>query len=194
MPLSPDRFFSAEASQRQVARQLYAHIAALPLICPHGHVDPRLFATPDYQFESPLALLVLPDHYLLRLLYSQGVALESLGVPTLDGTAYERDPRRAWRRFAEHFYLFRGTPSGIWLTYIFEEIFGIQVRLCAETADMFYDQIAARLAEPDFQPRRLYERFKIAALCTTDAATDALDQHLAIRQSGWHGRILPTFR
>jgi glucuronate isomerase len=194
VPLSPDRFFSAEASQRQVARQLYAHIAALPLICPHGHVDPRLFATPDYQFESPLALLVLPDHYLLRLLYSQGVALESLGVPTLDGTAYERDPRRAWRRFAEHFYLFRGTPSGIWLTYIFEEIFGIQARLCAETADMFYDQIAARLAEPDFQPRRLYERFKIAALCTTDAATDALDQHLAIRQSGWHGRILPTFR
>lgn len=194
MPLHPDRFFSAEPAQRQVARQLYTQIAALPLVCPHGHVEPRIFAAPDYQFESPLALIVLPDHYLLRMLYAQGVPLESLGVPTLDGTPYERDPRRAWRCFAEHFYLFRGTPSGIWLQYVFESIFGIQERLSAETADRFYDQIAARLAEPDLQPRQLYERFKIEVLCTTDAATDALDQHSAIRQSGWRGRILPTFR
>jgi len=192
--LHPDRFFSPEPSQRGVARQLYAHIAALPLVCPHGHVDPRLFATPHYQFESPLALIVLPDHYLLRMLYSQGVALESLGVPTLDGSPYERDPRRAWRRFAEHFYLFRGTPSGIWLNYVFEAVFGIQARLSAETADLFYDQIAARLSQPDFQPRHLYERFKIEVLCTTDAATDTLEHHKAIRESGWGGRILPTFR
>jgi glucuronate isomerase len=194
MPLHPDRFFSPEPAQRQVARQLYAQVAELPLVCPHGHVEPRLFAAPDYQFESPLALIVLPDHYLLRMLYAQGVPLEALGVPTLDGAPYERDPRRAWRRFAEHFHLFRGTPSGIWLQYVFENIFGIQERLNAETADRFYDQVAARLAEPDFQPRQLYERFKIEALCTTDAATDALDQHIAIRQSGWRGRILPTFR
>jgi glucuronate isomerase len=194
MPLHPDRFFSPEPAQRQMARQLYAQVAELPLVCPHGHVEPRLFAAPDYQFESPLALIVLPDHYLLRMLYSQGVPLEALGVPTLDGAPYERDPRRAWRRFAEHFHLFRGTPSGIWLQYVFENIFGIQERLNAETADRFYDQVAARLAEPDFQPRQLYERFKIEALCTTDAATDALDQHIAIRQSGWRGRILPTFR
>ncbi|MFQ3537086.1 MAG: glucuronate isomerase [Aggregatilineales bacterium] len=194
MPLHPDRFFSPEPAQRSVARQLYAQVADLPLVCPHGHVEPRLFAEPNYQFESPLALLVLPDHYLLRMLYSQGVALESLGVPTLDGAPYERDPRRAWRRFAEHFYLFRGTPSALWLNYIFEAIFDIQARLSAETADLFYDHIAARLAAPDFQPRRLYDRFKIEVLCTTDAATDSLDQHAAIGRSGWHGRILPTFR
>ncbi len=194
MPLHPDRLFSPEPSQRSVARQLYAQVAELPLVCPHGHVPPSLFAAPDYQFESPLALIVLPDHYLLRMLYSQGVALEALGVPPLDGAPYERDPRRAWRRFAEHFYLFRGTPSGIWLSHVFEAIFGIQARLNAQSADLFYDQIAARLAEPDFQPRRLYQRFKIEALCTTDAATDPLDQHAAIRQSGWDGRILPTFR
>lgn len=194
MPLNPDRFFSPEPSQRQMAHQLYAQVADLPLVCPHGHVEPRLFAAPDYRFESPLALIVLPDHYLLRMLHSQGVSLESLGVPTLDGTPYETDPRAAWRRFAAHFYLFRGTPSGIWLTYVFEQLFGITETLGAETADLFYDHIAACLAESDFQPRRLYARFKIEALCTTDAATDTLDQHAAIRQSGWQARILPTFR
>ncbi len=194
MPLNPDRFFSPEPSQRQMARQFYAQVADLPLVCPHGHVEPRLFADPEYRFESPLGLIVLPDHYLLRMLHSQGVTLESLGVPTLDGTPYETNPRLAWRRFAAHFHLFRGTPSGIWLAYVFEQLFGITETLGTETADLFYDQIAARLATPDFQPRRLYERFKIEALCTTDAATDALDQHAAIHQSGWQARILPTFR
>ncbi len=194
MPLNPDRFFSPEPSQRQMARQLYAQVADLPLVCPHGHVEPRLFAEPDYRFESPLALIVLPDHYLLRMLHSQGVSLESLGVPTLDGTPYETDARLAWRRFAAYFYLFRGTPSGIWLAYIFEQLFGITETLSTETADLFYDQIAARLAEPDFQPRRLYARFQIEVLCTTDAATDSLAQHAAIRDSAWQARILPTFR
>ncbi|MCE7946563.1 MAG: glucuronate isomerase [Chloroflexi bacterium CFX4] len=194
MPLNPDRFFSPEPSQRQMARQLYTAVADLPLVCPHGHVEPRLFADPDYRFESPLALIVLPDHYLLRMLHSQGVPLESLGVPTLDGTPYETDPRAAWRRFAAHFHLFRGTPSGLWLAYIFEQLFGIAEKLSAETADVFYDQIAVRLAEPDFQPRRLYVRFQIEVLCTTDAATDSLAQHAAIRDSAWQARLLPTFR
>jgi glucuronate isomerase len=150
--LHPDRYFSANPAVRALARELYASAATLPLVCPHGHVDPKLLAL-DEAFPDPSALIVIPDHYVVRMLYSQGVPMESLGIPRLDGGATEQDPRRIWQRFGDHFQLFRGTPSGAWL-----------------------------------------ERFNIEVLCTTDAATDTLEWHQAIRDSGWTGQVRPTFR
>ncbi|MCO5207680.1 MAG: glucuronate isomerase [Anaerolineae bacterium] len=188
------RYFSADSAQRDMAYQLYQQVADLPLICPHGHVDPRLFANPDYQFGSPAELLLIPDHYIFRMLYSQGIRMEDLAVPRQDGSAVETDHRRAWQLFANNFYLFQGTPTGIWLTDELVNVFGVTDKLNAENAQTIYDQIDEQLKSAEFQPRNLYDRFNIEVLCTTDAATDTLTHHQAIRDSGWHGRILPTFR
>lgn len=194
MPLRTDRYFSPDPAQKTIAQQLYERVADLPLICPHGHVDPHMFADPDYSFGTPTDLLITPDHYIYRMLYSQGIPLETLGIPRLDGSPVETDARKIWQIFAEHFYLFRGTPTGAWLRHEFQDVFGIGEKLTGDTAQAVYDQIAARLVSPDFRPRALFERFNIEVLCTTDPATSRLDAHQAIRASGWKGRILPTFR
>lgn len=194
MTLSPDRYFSPDPARRKIARELYDQITGLSLVCPHGHVDPRLFVDPNYQFGTPSELLIIPDHYIFRMLYSQGVSLEQLGIPTQDGTPVETDHRAIWQRFADHFYLFRGTPTGIWIRDELAEVFSITEPLNTTTAQTIYDEIAARLQQPEFSPRALFERFNIETLCTTDSATDPLASHQAIRDSGWQGRILPTFR
>jgi glucuronate isomerase len=192
--LAEDRYFSPDPAQRRIALELYNRIKELPLVCPHGHVDPRLFADPDFSFGSPAELLIIPDHYIFRMLYSQGIPLEDLGVPRVDGGPVERDQRKIWQTFADHVHLFRGTPSGIWLQDELYFVFDIQEKLSGANAQKIYDQIDAKLQSPRFSPRTLYDRFKIEVLCTTDAATDTLEHHQAIQASGWHGRILPTFR
>ena len=184
--LHPERYFDPDPHQRAIALDIYAGIKDLPLVCPHGHVDPALFATPGYQFGNPTDLIVRPDHYLLRMLYSQGITYERL----LGGD----DPREPWRVFASHFHLFLGTPSGMWLAHSLETVFGVTEKLCADTADVVYNHIEAQLALPANSPRALFERFNVAVLATTDAATDTLAQHRTIRASGWGGRIIPTFR
>lgn len=188
------RYFSPDPAQRDIARHLYESVSGLPLICPHGHVDPRWFADPDIALGSPADLLIIPDHYVFRMLYSQGISLESLGIPRIDGGPIETDYRKIWQTFADHFYLFRGTPTGIWLADELRDVFGIEAKLSSETAQPIYDQIVAKLATPAFRPRALYEKFNVEVLCTTDAATDPLTYHKTIRESGWQGRILPTFR
>ncbi|MPZ19461.1 MAG: glucuronate isomerase [Luteitalea sp.] len=191
--LNPDRYFDPDPATRAVARALYDRAASLSLICPHGHVDPRLLAD-DRAFSDPATLLVVPDHYVTRMLYSQGISLERLGIPTLDGTPVEGDPHEIWRRFAEHFHLFRATPTGCWLKEELEGVFGISTPLGGDTADAIYDELQDKLARPEFRPRALFEQFNIEVLCTTDAATDTLELHQRLRASGWKGNIRPTFR
>ena len=192
--LPRDRYFGPEPRQREIAQHLYTQVAGLPLVCPHGHVDPRMFADPDYSFGSPADLLIIPDHYVFRMLYSQGVSLEALGVPRSDGGWVETDHRKIWQTFAERFYLFRATPTGMWLTQELVEVFGVREKLTGDSAQRIYDQIADCLARPEFRPRALFERFNIEVLATTDAATDPLAQHQALAASSWPGRIIPTFR
>lgn len=192
--LSGDRYFGPDPGQREIAQQLYRSVASLPLVCPHGHIDPRLFSDPDYSFGSPTQLLIIPDHYVFRMLYSQGIPVESLGVPRRDNGPVETDHRKIWQLFADHFYLFRGTPTGVWLNHELYDIFGVQEKLTPETAQDVYDQIASLLSRPEFRPRALFERFNIEVLCTIDAAVDPLEHHRAIRSSGWEGQVLPTFR
>ncbi|MBX2999904.1 MAG: glucuronate isomerase [Caldilineaceae bacterium] len=188
------RYFSPEPAQRRVAEALYATIADLPLICPHGHVDPRLFADPNYTFGSPTELLLIPDHYIFRMLYSQGIGLTDLGIPRSDGGETETDHRKIWQIFADYIHLFWGTPTGVWLQDELYYVFGIHEKLTGENAQAIYDQIDEKLRSPQFNPRRMYEDFNIEVLCTTDAATDTLAHHKAIRESGWGGVIRPTFR
>lgn len=194
LPDRADRYFSGDASQRAVARALFDAVADMPLICPHGHVDPQLFAQADYRFGSPAELLLIPDHYVFRMLYSQGVSLEAQGIPRADGGPTESDHRKIWQLFADHYHLFQGTPTGLWLRDEFYDLFGISEKLTSHNAQDIYDRIAERLNDPDFTPRKLYEQFNVEVLTTTDAATDSLAHHQAIQESGWGGRIYPTFR
>ena len=192
--LNPDRFFSPDTSTRTLARELYEPIAALPIVSPHGHVEPRLFSDPTATFGSPADLFIIPDHYATRMLYSQGIPLESLGVPRIDGGVVESDHRKIWKLFCENFHLFRGTSSGIWLTNELASVFGVDEKPSASNADRLFDIVSDKLSSPEFSPRQLYERFNIEVLCTTDAATDTLEHHQSIGSSDWNGRILPTFR
>ena len=191
--LHEDRFFDPDPSIRRTARTLYDEVRDLPLVCPHGHVDPALLADNE-PFPEPTALLITPDHYVFRMLYSRGIALESLGIPTRDGANVERNPRRIWQLFADHYYLFRGTPTGAWLDHELAVVFGVDEKLTPESAQRIYQEIAEKLPSPEFLPRALYDRFKIEVLATTDAATDRLEHHAAIRDSDWDGVVLPTFR
>jgi len=184
--LAPDRYFDPDPAQKSAALELYAQIRDLPIVSPHGHVDPALFAAADYHFEDPLTLLVTPDHYLLRMLYAQRVPYESL--------LEAQDPRRGWQLFAEHFHLFRGTPSALWLQHELADVFGIEEKLNGNSAQRIYDRIEGVIRTPDFTPRRLFEEWNIEVLATTDPATATLEEHRAIRASGWRGRIIPTFR
>lgn len=190
----PERFFTADPTTRQIALELYEPVAALPIVSPHGHVDPRLFSDPNATFGSPVDLFILPDHYITRMLYSRGIPLEKLGLARRDGGETERDHRAIWRIFCANFHLFRGTPSGLWFTEELRAVFGQAEKPSAANADQLYDALSEKLARPEYRPRALFERFNIEVLATTDAATDTLPHHQAIRDSGWGGRILPTFR
>jgi len=190
--LDPDRLFPAEERTRGIARALYAEVAGLPIVSPHGHVDPRWFAD-DAAWTDATTLLLAPDHYLFRMLRSLGVELDALAIPRRDGVP-ATDPRAAWRLFAAHYHLFRGTPSRLWLDHVFAEVFGIEVALDAETADDYYDAIGAALATDAFRPRALFDRFRIDFLATTEGADDPLAAHAAIRTSGWGGRVVTTYR
>ncbi len=191
--LHDDRLFPADPTTRDIARNLFKSIRNLPLISPHGHTDPRWYAE-NAPFPDPAQLLIVPDHYVLRMLVSQGVDLGALGVARRDGGPVETDGRTIWRRFAEHYYLFRGTPSRLWLDTTFQDLFGISEPLTPLTADKAYDSIAECLARPEFLPRALFERFRLDVLATTDSATDDLGWHKAIKASGWAGRVVPTYR
>lgn len=191
--LDEDRLFPVEPRTRGLARDIYRTIRDLPIVSPHGHTDPAWFALNE-PFPDPAELFVVPDHYVFRMLGSQGIPLTDLGVPRVDGGASERDPRRIWKLFADNFHLFRGTPSALWLTHSFQEVFGIDEPLGPETATRIYDHIADCLARPQFRPRALYDRFNIEVIATTESALDPLEHHRAIRDSGWGGRVITAYR
>jgi glucuronate isomerase len=191
--LSDDRLLPAEPRTREIARRLFDATRALPIVSPHGHCDPTALAQ-DVPFTDPATELVTKDHYLLRMLYSQGVPLEALGVQPLDGGTAETDGARIWRAFAEHYHLFRGTPSKLWLDHTLHELFGLDRPLRPETADTLYAELCTRLAQDDFRPRALFERIGVTFLATTDHALDPLTAHETLRRSGWPGTVVPTFR
>ncbi|MEL6167788.1 MAG: glucuronate isomerase [Pseudomonadota bacterium] len=193
MALDPDRLFPPDPATRQLARALYGSVSGLPIISPHGHTDPRWFAENDH-FPDPAQLFVTPDHYVFRMLFSQGVPLDALGVARVDGGPTERDGRSIWKLFAEHYFLLRATPSKMWIDHSFEHVFGLTKPFGPETADEFYDHISDCLARDDFRPRQLFDRFGIESLCTTESALDPLTWHKQIRASDWKGRVITAYR
>jgi len=186
--LNADRLLPADHTTRAIARRLYASISSVPILSPHGHANPRWFSKNE-PFPDPAQLFVVPDHYVFRMLYSQGIPLEHLGI----GSS-EQDPRSVWRIFAQHYYLFRGTPTRLWLDFAFQELFGLDTRLGPANADEYFDVIAEKLQTPAFRPRALFERFRLEVLATTDSPLDSLADHAEIRQSAFQARIIPTFR
>ena len=191
--LHRDRFFDPDPVIRKSARELYESVKDLPIVCPHGHVDPKIFVE-NKPFPNPAELFITPDHYVFRMLYSQGISLEDLDIPQKDGAQLGKDPREVWQIFGDNYYLFDGTPSGVWLDYEFNIVFGIEEKLNSSNAQIFFDSISEKLSTEEFLPRNLFDQFNIEVLTTTDAATDQLELHEAIKSSDWNGRIIPCFR
>jgi glucuronate isomerase len=191
--LNPDRLLPPDPAVRAIARRLYDSVRDLPIVSPHGHTDPRWYADNE-PFSDPSTLFVVPDHYVSRMLYSQGVDLEALGIKRRDGAPSETDMRKVWHRFAANYHLFRGTPTRVWLDHAFATLFDLDVRLSAETADLYYDRIAERLALPSYRPRALFERFNIEVIATTESPLDPLAAHDRLRHSGWSGRVVTAYR
>lgn len=188
----PDRLLPSAPDVRPLARRLYETVRDLPIISPHGHVDPQMLVD-DTPFRDPAALFVTPDHYVTRLLHASGVDLGALGVGR--GPLPEADAREVWRTLCSHWHVYRGTPVRFWLEAELAEIFDVEVRPSAETADEIYDQIAERLARPEYRPRALFDRFRIELLATTDDPADDLAAHDALAADrGFTGRVVPTFR
>ncbi|WP_227340063.1 glucuronate isomerase [Sphingopyxis sp. P8] len=192
LTLHPDRLFPSDAGQRDIARRLYADVADLPIVSPHGHTDPAWFAT-NANFGNAAELLLHPDHYVFRMLYSQGVSLDALGIRNRAA-----DPRESWRLFAQNYHLFRGTPTRMWMDWVFAEAFGIDVQFEAATADLYYDRITEALATDAFRPRALFDRFRIEVIATTESPIDTLEHHQVVKDANasgeWGGRVITAYR
>lgn len=189
--LHSDRLFPIDSKTREMARELYEQVKTAPIVSPHGHTDPSWFSE-DISFGDPVSLLIVPDHYVLRMLYSQGINMTDLGVKTRDGIK-ENDKRKIWSVFAENFHLFRGTPSALWLKHVFHEVFKLEKSLNAQTADYYFDGISEKLSSPEYRARALFDRFNIEVLATTDSPVDSLNDHKKIKES-WGRRVIPTYR
>jgi len=195
--LNPDRLFSSDPAQRAVARELYASVKDFPILSPHGHTDPQWFAD-NAAFGNATELLLAPDHYIYRMLYSQGIAMDDVGVGSKAGPS-AADPREAWRIFASNQHLFRGTPTAMWTSHVFGHLMGFEEALDASTADLYFDRIGELLASDAYRPRALFERFNIELLATTESPTDTLEHHARIKASGWpngtfKGRVVTAYR
>lgn len=190
--LHDDRLFSSDPVQRGLARELYATVKDMPILSPHGHTDPQWFAD-NSAFENATALFLAPDHYIYRMLYSQGIDMGAVGVGSKKG-ASSADPRAAWRVFAANQHLFRGTPTFIWMSHVFGQIMGFEEALDETTADFYFDRIGELLASEAYRPRALFERFNIELLATTEGPTDSLEHHAKIKASGWKGRVVTAYR
>jgi glucuronate isomerase len=193
LSLHPDRLFSSDPLQRDMSRALYATVKGLPIISPHGHTDPQWYADNE-PFTNASALFITPDHYVFRMLYSQGVKLEDLAIPRRDGGPVEKDARKIWRAFAAHYHVFRGTPTRVWLDHAFHEVFGVRERLTPESADRVFDRINESLGKPEFRPRALFERFNIEVIATTESPLDPLTHHAKLKGSDWKGRVVTAYR
>ena len=194
MPLlHPDRLLPTDTHALSLAKDLYKSVATLPIVSPHGHCDPLWFAK-NLNFPDPSQLLVVPDHYVVRMLVSQGLSLSSLGVKSHGETTSEIDSEKIWKQFSKNYFLFRGTPTAIWLDYSFEKVFGISEPLTSENSDIYFESILEKLNQPEFLPRALFDRFNIEMLATTDSAISDLENHDEINNSAWDGRVIPTYR
>ena len=182
----PDRLLPSDHYARTVARRLYDHVKAAPIISPHGHVNAKALADND-PFTDPAALLVSSDHYVTRLLHANGVPLDRLRPPA--------QPREIWREFASRWHMFAGTPVRYWLDSELFDVFGIDQTPSAETSDAIYDSIAQSLEKPEFRPRALFKRFGISVLATTDDPADDLEAHEDLLEDpSFTGHVIPTFR
>jgi glucuronate isomerase len=188
----PDRLFPADPGERDVARRLHASVADAPIYSPHGHIDAHMLLD-DEPFPDPAALLITPDHYVTRMLHAVGVPLDQLGLGR-DGRP-AASGRSVWRRLCENWDAFLGTPVRFWFESEFSEVFGLTDHPSSSNADDLYDQLSETLSRPEFRPRALFDRFRIAVLATTDDPADDLAAHLALRDdTSFRGRVIPTFR
>ena len=190
--LHPDRLLPVGGRTLKIARDLYESVVDLPIISPHGHTLPHWFA--DNQPMGDAAdLFLTPDHYVLRLLYSHGISYDTMGVPRTDG-AEVASGRAAWKVLADHYHLFLGTPSRLWIDHSMNWAFGIEEPLAPDNADAYFDLITARLQQDECRPLALLDKARVDYIATTEFALDPLTHHARIGEQGLSSRIATTYR
>lgn len=190
--LDPNRLLPQDPANQNVAREIFDGISDLPIFSPHGHTDPNWFSQNE-PFTDATSLFLTPDHYVLRLMRSQGINFDNLGIPRRDNSAVANG-RTAWRSFAQNYHILAGTPSRLWIDHAMEWGFGVDERLCAENADLLYDQITTRLSDDDMLPLAILDRANVEVIATTEFALDPLDSHKSLAGQGMIGRIRTTYR
>lgn len=192
LSLHPDRLLPVDPGTRDVARRIYAEVAGLPIVSPHGHVPPAWLAQ-DTPFADPTSMLITPDHYITRVLHASGVELSRLGVGR--GQLSAEESREAFRLFCRHWPVYRGTPMRLWFETQLVDVFGVHLVPSEETADDIYDAIATWISQDSSRPRALMESFDIEFLATTDDPCDDLAHHRTLAQDPSFVRtVVPTFR
>ena len=176
-----------------LAMELYEIMSSFPILSPHGHVSSEMLAA-NQPFTNAVDLLITPDHYVTRMLHSHGITYDQLGIPKITGTTSPVSAREVWAIFAANWHLFLGTPSRVWISETFTEIFGISEELTPDRADYFFDAIGEKLDQPEFLPLALFRKFNIEVLATTDATSDSLESHKKLATLDFGGKVLPTFR
>ena len=188
-----DRHLTSNEKALPLAREIFAQMNKWPIISPHGHVAAELILE-NKQFSNPVELLIKPDHYLTRMLFSQGISYEKLDLPNKSAVVKGISPQEIWRIFAKNWKLFRGTPSRIWFQEILSKFFEIDEILNEVNADAIYEKISIVLAQPEFRPQHLLNQFNIEVLATTDSTSSDLQAHRKLLELDLNTRIIPTFR
>ncbi|MEN9954281.1 MAG: hypothetical protein RL028_883 [Actinomycetota bacterium] len=190
--LDSNRLLVSAGTDSAIALELYGEIRDLPIISPHGHVDPNLFVRNE-KFESPTDLFIYHDHYITRLLHADGVSMVELRKPQSDADLSHA--KNAWLKFFERWAMFAGTASGYWFQESLQTVFGITQEPSAENALAIFEQIALELARDEMSPIELLKSFNIEFLATTDDPCDDLAAHSILNgDAGLATRFAPTFR
>ena len=194
------RFFSDNTDQRSIAVDLFQSIEGLPLVCPHANFAPELLGEESGHdsgvkaFGDPVEIFIRNNHPALRLLQSQGLPLEKLGVLAGGEEAdVQTDPRQIWQTFAENFHRLRGTPSNLWIREAFRGIFRTSEILNERNAQRLYDRILAQLNSKEFTPLAVFQSLNVEVLCTTESATSNLTVYRDVYEKTGSFKLRPTF-
>lgn len=168
------------------ARQLYhEHAAKMPIIDYHCHLVPQMIAE-NYQFADLTEIWLGGDHYKWRAMRANGIPEEYI---TGNKPTYEK-----FEKWAETMPYTMRNPLYHWTHLELSRVFGIDKVLNPSTAREIYEECTAKLQTPEFRARAIMERMNVELVCTTDDPADSLVYHIAIRESGFKVKVLPTWR
>ena len=157
--------------ETSTASTIYDHVADLPIVDVHTHVDPDAVLA-DNGWSDPWELVGATDHYVWTLMRNRGV-----DEARITGDA---SPREKWTALANILPRCIGSPTYEWIHLDLARRFGIETPLRPETADEIWEDVASALDGGSITQQSLLAEMDVEVLCTTDAPAASLDAHAAL--------------